>query len=143
MLIKSLSVFKYPVYQQVEWHNLAIVGVYMFDHHIFEAIEKIEPSWRGELEITDVNRWYMEQQELVVEVFGRGLAWLDMGTHDSLLQASLFIETLESRQGLKVACLEEIAYNQGYIDKQELEKAARVYAKSNYGKYLYSLIKTR
>ena len=85
----------------------------------------------------------MEQQELVVEVFGRGMAWLDMGTHDSLLQASLFIETLESRQGLKVACLEEIAYNQGYIDKQELEKAARVYAKSNYGKYLYSLIKTR
>jgi glucose-1-phosphate thymidylyltransferase len=122
--------------------NYAVTGLYFYDNRVVDVARDIEPSARGELEITDVNSWYMEQQELAVEVFGRGMAWLDMGTHDSLLQASLFIETLESRQGLKVACLEEIAYNQGYIDKQGLEKAARAYAKSNYGQYLYSLIKT-
>ncbi len=123
--------------------NHAVTGLYFYDNRVVDVARNIKPSARGELEITDVNRWYLEQRELAVEVFGRGMAWLDMGTHDSLLQASLFIETLESRQGLKVACLEEIAYNQGYIDKQELEKAARVYAKSNYGQYLYSLIKAR
>ena len=122
--------------------NYAVTGLYFYDNRVVDVARDIEPSARGELEITDINSWYMEQQELAVEVFGRGMAWLDMGTHDSLLQASLFIETLESRQGLKVACLEEIAYNQGYIDKQGLEKAARAYAKSNYGQYLYSLIKT-
>ena len=122
--------------------NYAVTGLYFYDNRVLDVAKDIKPSARGELEITDVNSWYMEQQELAVEVFGRGMAWLDMGTHDSLLQASLFIETLESRQGLKVACLEEIAYNQGYIDKQGLEKAARAYAKSNYGQYLYSLIKT-
>lgn len=123
--------------------NHAVTGLYFYDNRVVDVARNIKPSARGELEITDVNRWYMEQQELTVEVFGRGMAWLDMGTHDSLLQASLFIETLESRQGLKVACLEEIAYNQGYIDKQELEKAARMYAKSKYGQYLYSLINNR
>jgi glucose-1-phosphate thymidylyltransferase len=123
--------------------NYAVTGLYFYDNRVVDVARNIKPSARGELEITDVNMWYLEQRELAVEVFGRGMAWLDMGTHDSLLQASLFIETLESRQGLKVACLEEIAYNQGYIDKQELEKAAQAYAKSNYGQYLYSLIKTR
>ncbi|MFC1681005.1 glucose-1-phosphate thymidylyltransferase RfbA [Pseudomonadota bacterium] len=120
--------------------NYAVTGLYFYDNQVIEVARHIKPSARGELEITDVNNWYLEHSELAVEVLGRGMAWLDMGTHDSLLQASLFIETLESRQGLKIACLEEIAYHQGYIDEQQVEKAARQYGKSNYGKYLASLL---
>ena len=121
----------------------AVTGLYFYDNRVIDVARSIKPSARGELEITDINCWYLERQELVVELLGRGVAWLDMGTHDSLLQASLFIETLQSRQGLKVACLEEIAYNQGYIDEQKLEVAARQYAKSKYGQYLYSLINAK
>lgn len=121
----------------------AVTGLYFYDNRVIDVARSIKPSARGELEITDINCWYLERQELVVELLGRGVAWLDMGTHDSLLQASLFIETLQSRQGLKVACLEEIAYNQGYIDEQKLEAAARQYAKSKYGQYLYSLINAK
>jgi glucose-1-phosphate thymidylyltransferase len=120
--------------------HYAVTGLYFYDNRVIEVARNIKPSARGELEITDVNNWYLDNSELAVEVFGRGMAWLDMGTHDSLLQASLFIETLESRQGLKIACLEEIAYHQGYIDEQQVEQAARQYEKSNYGKYLHSLL---
>jgi glucose-1-phosphate thymidylyltransferase len=123
--------------------NYAVTGLYFYDNQVVEVARNIKPSARGELEITDVNKWYLERSELAVEVLGRGMAWLDMGTHDSLLQASMFIETLESRQGLKIACLEEIAYHQGYIDEQQVELAARQYGKSNYGRYLHSLIRKR
>jgi len=102
--------------------------------------KNIRPSERGELEITDINKQYLEWGELSVQVFGRGLAWLDMGTHESLLQASMFIETIENRQGLKVACLEEIAYRQGYITDEDLEKAAAQYGKSGYGRYLKMML---
>ena len=98
--------------------------------------ESIKPSPRGELEITDVNRWYLERGQLTTELLGRGMAWLDTGTHDSLLEASMFIHTIEQRQGLKVACLEEIAYRQGYIDAEQLQKLATKLGKSSYGQYL-------
>ncbi len=137
---KAISLVEKPAQPK---SNYAVTGLYFYDNRVIEVARNITPSARGELEITDVNNWYLEHAELAVEVLGRGMAWLDMGTHDSLLQASLFIETLESRQGLKIACLEEIAYHQGFIDEQQLEQAARQYAKSNYGKYLYSLINKR
>jgi glucose-1-phosphate thymidylyltransferase len=110
---------------------------------VVDVAKSIKPSERGELEITDVNKQYLEWGDLSVQVFGRGLAWLDMGTHESLLQASMFIETIESRQGLKVACLEEIAFRQGYIGEQELEKAADQYDKSGYGKYLRMVLENK
>jgi len=137
---KAISLVEKPAQPK---SNYAVTGLYFYDNRVIEVARNITPSARGELEITDVNNWYLEHAELAVEVLGRGMAWLDMGTHDSLLQASLFIETLESRQGLKIACLEEIAYHQGFIDEQQLEQAAQQYAKSNYGKYLYSLINKR
>ncbi len=122
--------------------NYAVTGLYFYDNRVIEIAKQIEPSARGELEITDVNNRYLETQELSVEVLGRGMTWLDMGTHDSLLQASLFIETIENRQGLKIACLEEIAYRQGFIDKQELAKSVEKYNKSHYGRYLENLLQT-
>ncbi len=137
---KAISLVEKPAQPK---SNYAVTGLYFYDNRVIEVARNITPSARGELEITDVNNWYLEHAELAVEVLGRGMAWLDMGTHDSLLQASLFIETLESRQGLKIACLEEIAYHQGFIDEQQLERAARQYAQSNYGKYLYSLLNKR
>jgi glucose-1-phosphate thymidylyltransferase len=102
--------------------------------------ENLKPSPRGELEITDVNRWYLERGELRTEVLGRGIAWLDTGTHDSLLEASMFIQTIEKRQGLKVACPEEIAYRLGYISADELKALAAKIAKSTYGQYLHRLL---
>jgi len=116
--------------------NYAVTGLYFYDNRVVDIAKNIQPSERGELEITDINKQYLEWGDLSVQVFGRGLAWLDMGTHESLLQASMFIETIESRQGLKVACLEEIAFRQGYIGEEELEKAADQYGKSGYGRYL-------
>ncbi|GHA17032.1 glucose-1-phosphate thymidylyltransferase [Arenicella chitinivorans] len=120
--------------------NYAVTGLYFYDNRVVDIAKNIAPSPRGELEITDVNKQYLEWGELSVQVFGRGLAWLDMGTHESLLQASMFIETIESRQGLKVACLEEIAYRQGFIGDNELEQAAKQYAKSGYGQYLQTIL---
>ena len=105
-----------------------------------DIARNVEPSERGELEITDVNKQYLEWDALSVEVFDRGVAWLDMGTHESLLQASMFIETIENRQGLKVACLEEIAFLNGYIDENVLAEAADRYNKSGYGKYLKQVL---
>jgi glucose-1-phosphate thymidylyltransferase len=120
--------------------NYAVTGLYFYDNRVVDIAKNIAPSPRGELEITDVNKQYLEWGELSVQVFGRGLAWLDMGTHESLLQASMFIETIESRQGLKVACLEEIAYRQGFIGDNELAQAAEQYAKSGYGQYLQTIL---
>ena len=116
--------------------NLAIIGTYIFSNKIFQAIKNIEPSWRGELEITDLNRLYLENNKLNVRIMGRGMAWLDTGTHDSLMQASNFIEAIEQRQGLKVACIEEIAYEMGYISKEKLVELAQPLKKNQYGQYL-------
>jgi len=114
----------------------AVTGIYFYDNQVVEIAENVRPSARGELEITDVNRRYLEMGQLTTEVMGRGMAWLDTGTHDSLLEASSFIHTIEQRQGLKIACLEEIAYRQGYIDKAQMELQATKLGKSSYGEYL-------
>ena len=118
----------------------AVTGIYFYDHQVVGVAEGLKPSPRGELEITDVNRWYLDRGQLRCEVMGRGMAWLDTGTHDSLLDASNFIFTIEHRQGLKVACPEEIAYRQGYITAKELETLAARIGKSTYATYLRQLL---
>jgi glucose-1-phosphate thymidylyltransferase len=118
----------------------AVTGIYFYDHQVVEIAEGLKPSPRGELEITDVNRCYLEHGELNTVVLGRGIAWLDTGTHDSLLDASNFIQAIEHRQGLKVACLEEIAYRLGYISAETIRAEGLKYAKNSYGKYLISLL---
>ena len=118
----------------------AVTGIYFYDPQVVAVAEQLKPSPRGELEITDINSWYLERGELHTEVLGRGIAWLDTGTHDSLLDASNFIQTLEQRQGLKVACPEEIAYRLGYIDAEQLRTLAASFGKSTYGSYLTRLI---
>ena len=118
----------------------AVTGIYFYDNQVVSVAEQLKPSPRGELEITDVNRWYLEHGQLRTEVLGRGIAWLDTGTHDSLLDASNFIHTLEHRQGLKVSCPEEIAFRLGYIDEEQLRALAAKYGKSSYGKYLLRLL---
>ncbi len=120
--------------------NYAVTGLYFYDNRVADIAARIKPSPRGELEITDVNRAYLEMGELHVEKLGRGIAWLDTGTHDSLLQSSRFIEVIEKRQGLKVACIEEIAYFMKYIDNTQLEKLALPLLKNNYGQYLMKLL---
>ena len=121
--------------------NYAVVGLYFYTNDVVQIAKKIIPSHRGELEITSVNQEYLKQQNLKVELLGRGFAWLDTGTHDSLMEAGQFIETIEKRQGLKVACLEEIAYNMKYIDKAQLNKLAEPLKKNGYGQYLLKLAK--
>ena len=118
----------------------AVTGIYFYDAEVVSVAESLRPSPRGELEITDVNRWYLERGRLRTEVLGRGMAWLDTGTHDSLLEASTFIHTIEQRQGLKVACPEEIAYRLGYITAEELGALAARIQKSSYGQYLLHLL---
>jgi glucose-1-phosphate thymidylyltransferase len=121
--------------------NWAVPGLYFYDGRASDLAASLRPSARGELEITDLNRLYLEQGELKVEKLGRGIAWLDTGTHESLLQAANFIQTLEERQGLKVACLEEIAWRQGYIGSGEMEAMAATMASNAYGRYLYDLLR--
>ena len=118
----------------------AVTGIYFYDAQVVGVAEGLRPSARGELEITDVNRWYLERGELRTELLGRGIAWLDTGTHDSLLEASNFIHTIEHRQGLKVACPEEIAFRLGYIDGGELRALAGRIGKSTYGQYLLRVL---
>jgi glucose-1-phosphate thymidylyltransferase len=120
--------------------SYAVTGLYFYDNDVIEVAAGLKPSPRGELEITDVNRIYMERGKLQVEIMGRGYAWLDTGTHDSFLEAGQFIQTIEKRQGLKVACPEEIAYALGYIDAAHLEKLAQPLMKNDYGKYLMRLL---
>jgi len=121
--------------------NYAVTGLYFYDNQVLDIAAGLKPSTRGELEITDVNMTYLTTGKLHVQKLGRGIAWLDTGTHESLLQASNFIETIENRQGLKVACIEEIAYLMGYIDANQVEKLAQPLLKNSYGQYLIDMLK--
>jgi len=121
--------------------HYAVTGLYFYDNDVIKIAKQVKPSDRGELEITTINQMYMERGDLNVELLGRGFAWLDTGTHESLLEAGLFVETIEKRQGYKIACLEEIAYNNGWLTKEDLQKAGNQLSKNSYGKYLLDLIK--
>ncbi len=121
----------------------AVTGIYFYDSQVSSVARGLRPSKRGELEITDVNRWYLTRGQLHVEVLGRGLAWLDTGTHDSLLEASMFIHTIEQRQGLKIACPEEIAFRLGYISRGQLQELAGKMGNSSYGRYLLQVLSER
>ena len=134
---KAISLEEKPVKPRSRY---AVTGIYFYDAQVVGVAKAMKPSPRGELEITDVNRWYMERGQLTTEIMGRGMAWLDTGTHDSLLEASNFIQTIEKRQGLKVACPEEIAYRLGYIDAVALTAQADAITKSSYGQYLRALL---
>lgn len=134
---RAVSIEEKPVKPKSRY---AVTGIYFYDSQVVKVAEGLKPSPRGELEITDVNRWYLERGQLRTEVLGRGIAWLDTGTHDSLMEAGAFIQTIEKRQGLKVACPEEIAYRLGYIDAEQLKALAGKIAKSTYGQYLLRLL---
>lgn len=121
--------------------NHAVTGLYFYDNDVIGIAKGLKPSWRGELEITDVNKEYLRRKRLRVELLGRGYAWLDTGTHDSLLEAGEFIATIEKRQGLKVACIEEIVYSLGYIGKEDVARLAEPFKDNGYGRYLLNLIK--
>ena len=123
--------------------SYAVTGLYFYDNQVLDVAASLRPSARGELEITDVNRWYLERGALDVELFGRGTAWLDTGTHESLMQAANFIETIQNRQGWKICCPEEIAFRSGFIDADQLESLARPLSKSDYGQYLISILSER
>jgi glucose-1-phosphate thymidylyltransferase len=135
---RAISLEEKPLHPKSRY---AVTGIYFYDRQVVEVAKSLKPSPRGELEITDVNCWYLERGQLRTEILGRGMAWLDTGTHDSLLEASNFIYTIEHRQGLKVACPEEIAFRLGYIDAAQLQALAEATGKSTYGEYLRRLVK--
>ncbi len=161
-LERGAQVFGYPVadperYGVIEWNsegqvqsieekptqpksNYAVVGLYFYDRDVVEIAKNIRPSWRGELEITEVNNTYLKRGDLYAQNLGRGAAWLDTGTHDSLLEAGNFIATIEKRQGLKIACLEEVAFQMGFIDADAVLRAAKRFEKTDYGRYLNRLV---
>lgn len=134
---KAVSIEEKPKYPK---SNYAIPGLYFYDNSVIEKAKSLKPSARGELEITDISRLYMEEENLKVELLGRGMAWLDTGTHDGLLNAANFVETIQKRQGLYVACIEEIAYRMGYISKEKLIELAKPMMKTEYGKYLVDIV---
>ncbi|MFZ9596421.1 MAG: sugar nucleotidyltransferase, partial [Bdellovibrionia bacterium] len=135
---KAISLEEKP---QVPKSNWAVTGLYFYDSQVVNLSKQLKPSARGELEITDLNLLYLKQGKLHVELFGRGVAWLDTGTFDSLIQSALFVQTIEQRQGLKIACLEEIAYRQGLISKEQLAVLSQKLIKSAYGQYLQRVLK--
>lgn len=133
---RAISIEEKPVKPK---SNYAVTGLYFYDNDVIEIAKKVKPSERGEVEITTVNQMYMERGDLNVELLGRGFAWLDTGTHESLLEAAQFVETIEKRQGYKVACLEEIAYNNGWLDRDDLKRIGTELSKNSYGQYLLHL----
>lgn len=133
---KAISIEEKPINPK---SNFAVPGIYFYDNHVLEIAKNIKPSERGELEITDINKMYLEQGKLNVQILDKGTAWLDTGTFNSLMQASHFVQVIEERQGLKIGCIEEVAYTMGYIDKKQLHKLAEPLLKSGYGKYLKQL----
>jgi len=135
--LKAISIEEKPKQPK---SNFAVPGLYFYDNSVLEVVRNIKPSARGEYEITDVNRYYLEQGKLKVAVLSRGVAWLDTGTFGSLLQAAQFVEVIENRQGLKIGCIEEVAYRMNFIDRDQLEKIAQPLVKSGYGQYLLNMI---